>query len=156
MWAVFFASILIEPSRRSPLPEDDGTPLRTPLVDGAGYGRVLGKRRRRFGWATLSLRRCRSTLVGAVRSCLAVGMVFAVQVCAQAQSNDVDAYIGEGIAARRRGDDDQALVLFAQAWELGHSPRARAQMGLAEQALGAFVESESCLVEALAAGSDPG
>jgi hypothetical protein len=73
---------------------------------------------------------------------------------AQAQDRSPDQLIEAGVGARRAGNDEQALVLFTQAWEAGHAPRARAQMGLAEQALGKYVEAKLHLAEALAATGD--
>ena len=74
---------------------------------------------------------------------------------AHAQSTSADQLVTDGLAARRAGHDDEALTLFTRAWDVGHSPRARAQMGLAEQALGRFVEAEQHLQEALASAGDP-
>jgi hypothetical protein len=66
-----------------------------------------------------------------------------------------DALIEHGIQLREQGHDDQALVEFRRAYAVTPSPRARAQMGLAEQALGQWVLAEQHLREALAAESDP-
>jgi hypothetical protein len=63
--------------------------------------------------------------------------------------------IDQGLQARRDGNDEQALALFTQAWERSRSPRARAQIGLAEQALGHFADAETHLREALGATNDP-
>lgn len=71
-----------------------------------------------------------------------------------AQDRSPEQLIAAGIGARRAGNDEQALALFTQAWEAGHAPRARAQMGLAEQALGQFVEAEAHLAEAAAVAGD--
>lgn len=61
----------------------------------------------------------------------------------------------QGVDARRRGDDVAAHEMFAKAYAVRHSPRAAAQMGLAEIALGRWVEADAHLEEATAAGSDP-
>lgn len=71
-----------------------------------------------------------------------------------AQDRSPEQLIAAGIGARRAGNDEQALALFTQAWQAGHAPRARAQMGLAEQALGQFVEAEAHLAEAAAVSGD--
>lgn len=75
---------------------------------------------------------------------------------ASAQTNESpDALIDRGFDLREHGDDAGALRLFTQAYEAGHSPRALAQMGLAEQALGTFALAEQHLADALESASDP-
>lgn len=66
-----------------------------------------------------------------------------------------ESLIKEGVEARRRQDDAVALELFVRAYALHHSPRAAAQMGLAEIALGRWLEAEEHLQEATAADRDP-
>jgi hypothetical protein len=68
---------------------------------------------------------------------------------------DADAIIERGIQLREKGHDDQALVEFRRAYTIFPSPRARAQMALAEQAVGSWVLAEQHLTEALAADIDP-
>jgi hypothetical protein len=58
----------------------------------------------------------------------------------------------EGIELRRAGRDAEALAVFERALAIDGSPRTRAQVGLAEQALGLWVEAERDLSTALAAG----
>lgn len=79
---------------------------------------------------------------------------FACSAIAEAQSLTPDQLITDGMAARRAGDDERALALFARAWDASRTPRARAQMALAEQALGRFALAEAHLTEALAASND--
>jgi hypothetical protein len=62
--------------------------------------------------------------------------------------------IKQGVEKRRHNEDQSALELFRQAYALGHSPRAAAQMGLAEIALGRWVDAVSHLEEATSATSD--
>ena len=62
--------------------------------------------------------------------------------------------IQEGVALRRKGDDEGALRRFQKAYELDKSPRAQGQMGLAEQALGRWVQAHEDLSQALAATGD--
>ena len=50
---------------------------------------------------------------------------------------------------RRHGEDQKALPLLKQAYETARSPRTAAQFGLAELALGYWVEAEGHLDEAL-------
>ena len=67
---------------------------------------------------------------------------------------EADALIGQGVALREHGKDDEALAIFKKALATSPSPRARAQVALAEQALGLWVPAESDLVLALGAASD--
>lgn len=67
---------------------------------------------------------------------------------------DADALISRGIELREKGKDDEALAVFKKAFARTPSPRARAQVALAEQALGLWVPAESDLVGALAAEND--
>jgi PEGA domain len=66
-----------------------------------------------------------------------------------------DQLIHEGVEARRRQDDAVALDLFVRAYALHHSPRAAAQMGLAEVALGRWIDAYAHLEEAVSATTDP-
>lgn len=64
---------------------------------------------------------------------------------------DDEAMLQQGVALRREGKDQQALELFRKVFQKTRSPRSRAQMGLAEQALGQWVEAEGDLESALTA-----
>ncbi|MFO0601559.1 MAG: PEGA domain-containing protein [Polyangiales bacterium] len=66
-----------------------------------------------------------------------------------------DQEIRRGLELRRAGHDDEALDAFRRAWELDRSPRARAQMGFAEQALGRWADADAHVREAGAAATDP-
>jgi hypothetical protein len=68
---------------------------------------------------------------------------------------DAAALIQEGVALRRRGDDAAALRLFEQALQIEPSPKALAQVGLAEQALGRWAMASEHLHRALEDASDP-
>lgn len=72
-----------------------------------------------------------------------------------AQSTDPEVLLREGVALRRAHRDGEALARFEAAYRVLHSPRALAQVGLAEQALGRWVEAESHVSEALAVSDDP-
>lgn len=61
-----------------------------------------------------------------------------------------EALIREGLALRRNGNDEGALEKFTQAAAIRRSGRALAQIALAEQAIGRWVEAEDHLKEALA------
>lgn len=70
------------------------------------------------------------------------------------QSNDEETLIRRGVESRRVRKDSEALELFREAYRLGHSARAAGQMGLAELALGRWVDAEIHLEEATAAAGD--
>lgn len=71
-----------------------------------------------------------------------------------ARSDDVEAALLRGVEFRKQGEDEKALREFMQAYEISRSPRALAQMGLAEQALGRWVDAEVHLTGALDATWD--
>jgi hypothetical protein len=66
-----------------------------------------------------------------------------------------EALIREGVELRRVGKDEEALAKFQAAYRLRATPHAQAQMGLAEQALGRWVEAARDLEAALQAVGDP-
>jgi len=72
-----------------------------------------------------------------------------------AAASDADKLIREGLDLRRGGDDAAALQKFQRALELWPTPRAVAQIGLAEQALGRWVVAYEHLRRALDATGDP-
>src|SRR5687768_12256290 len=74
---------------------------------------------------------------------------------AVAEGADHETLIREGIALRRAGDDLAALSKFQQAYELNKTPRALAQIGLAEQALGRWAVADRHLRQALESADDP-
>ena len=77
---------------------------------------------------------------------------------ARADSHDdaeADAAIKRGVELRRHAKDQDALEEFRKAYALVKSARALAQIGLAEQALGRWVDAENDLAEAMASKSDP-
>jgi hypothetical protein len=61
----------------------------------------------------------------------------------------------EGVELRRTGRDAEALAVFQRALAIDGSPRTRAQVALAEQALGFWVDAERDLSAALASGGAP-
>jgi hypothetical protein len=65
-----------------------------------------------------------------------------------------DELIRQGVDARLRGADANAFALFTRAYALRKSPRAAAQLGLAEVALGRWPEAETHIVESLRANDD--
>lgn len=72
-----------------------------------------------------------------------------------ARADEADDLIAQGIELRTAGKDEEALAVFRRALERSPSPRARAQVALAEQALGLWVSAETDLVAALATDADP-
>lgn len=64
-------------------------------------------------------------------------------------SESDDALIQQALKLRRVGEDEKAVVLFRQAYQDGHTPRAAAQLGLCEQALGRWAEAERYVTEGL-------
>lgn len=70
-------------------------------------------------------------------------------------ADPAEVLVREGVELRRAGRDADARQKFLQAYELSHTPRAAAQLGLCEMALDNFLEAEGYLTEALAAQSDP-
>jgi tetratricopeptide (TPR) repeat protein len=67
----------------------------------------------------------------------------------------VEMLISQGTELRKRGDDARALDAFERAWAVSHSARALAQVALAEQALGRWLEAHQHLQEALRDTADP-
>ncbi len=64
-------------------------------------------------------------------------------------AEDPEALIRDGIELRRHGEDAKAHGYFQRAYDVGHTPRAAAQLGLVNQALGFNLEAEHYLTEAL-------
>lgn len=85
---------------------------------------------------------------------LALGLLFAPlspSAALAADAPEVEALIKKGLELRRSGKDVEALAAFQEAYAKGKSSRARAQVALAQQALGSWVEAEANLLGALEA-----
>lgn len=67
---------------------------------------------------------------------------------------DAEAFVNRGLDMRERGEDEAALHEFRHAQEMSPSPRTLAQIALAEQALGRWVQAELHLTEALRAATN--
>lgn len=97
---------------------------------------------------------------GSSFACLAAFLGFAActahagRAIAAPDDADAETLIDRGIELREHGKDDDALAVFKKALAKTASPRARAQVALAEQALGLWVSAESDLLLALAADTD--
>jgi hypothetical protein len=94
---------------------------------------------------------------GATTLAFALFVLFGARANAQAEdpAAEAEAAIARGVALRQAGNDDEALAAFRQADQRSPSPRAKAQIALAEQALGQWVAAERDLRAALAAVDDP-
>jgi hypothetical protein len=66
-----------------------------------------------------------------------------------------EALIKHGIELREKNDDEGALAEFQRAYRLSGSGRALAQVALAEQALGRWVDAQTNLTQALEHANDP-
>lgn len=66
------------------------------------------------------------------------------------QARGLEEAIARGLTLRQGGRDAEALAAFTELWERTHSPRVRAQMAMAEHALGRWAEADAHLREALA------
>src|SRR5438128_6702910 len=73
---------------------------------------------------------------------------------ARADGDDADAIVRHGLELRRARKDAEALDEFREAYAARPTPRALAQIGLAEQALGRWIEAEADLERALAQQGD--
>lgn len=82
------------------------------------------------------------------------GILFVAGAARADPASDADALISRGLELREKGKDEEALRLFREAQLKSPSARARAQVALAEQALGLWVQAETDLGAALANDSD--
>ncbi len=73
---------------------------------------------------------------------------------AGAAGDPAELLIRQGVELRKKGKDAEAVERFQQAYDLAHTARAAAQLGLCEQALERWVDADAHLAEALAS-SDP-
>jgi hypothetical protein len=85
---------------------------------------------------------------------LAIGVLQSAGAQGQISTN-ADALVEQGVQARSERRDEDALQLFLQAYAVERSARALAQVALAEQALGRWVDAEKHLIEAASAPHDP-
>ena len=81
---------------------------------------------------------------------LCVGViVWGSQPRVVAAADDPEALIRIGNDLRRKGDDKRAEGYIKRAYEIGHTPRAAAQLGLVELSLGRFLEAAQLLAIAV-------
>lgn len=86
---------------------------------------------------------------------LLAGTLLTGGLSAQSVGAQVEALLRRGVALRQRGDDAGALDQFQRARALSDEPRVLAQVALAEQALGRWVDAARDLREAAAHEDDP-
>ena len=95
---------------------------------------------------------------GAAARARLVGLALAITVLApitvRADDAPEEALVQRGLELRRRGEDGEALRAFERAYATRPSARVRAQIAMAHQALGMWIEAEVGLREALAASDD--
>jgi PEGA domain len=99
---------------------------------------------------------CRRRTPVLVLGCL-VGLLAGAAAAppASAAADSVEEMITRGVQLRRGGDDEGAAREFQKAYDQSHSPRAAAQLGLAEQALGRWADADTHVAEALSTTGDP-
>lgn len=90
----------------------------------------------------------------AMRAAAALLLLAALAVAPNARADGADALIEQGIVLREAGKDAEALAQFQKAYALSPTPRALAQMALAEQALGRWGPAEAHLGRALRSVQD--
>lgn len=90
------------------------------------------------------------TLTRAARIVSVLALSVGVGGRADAQADPARALLRQGIADRRARRDEEALAAFLRAYALSPDDATLAQVGLAEQALGRWVEAERHLSDALA------
>ena len=113
------------------------------LIHGAASARARRRRWRRLSW------------------CFALALVVSAALWsagpARAASSvvEVESLIRHGVELRRQGQDERALPLFQQAYELARNPRTAAQLGLCELSTGYWIDAEQHLAEALVSAEHP-
>jgi hypothetical protein len=85
---------------------------------------------------------------------VALGMVSFSGLASAAQKTEVEREIDAGLDLREKGHDREALEHFQKAYEMSRGARALAQMALAEQALGIWVDAEAHMKLALSSKDD--
>jgi hypothetical protein len=103
----------------------------------------------------------RGSVEGAMRGTVVVVVAAGIIGCLLAgeqsawANDEEDALVRRAIALRKHGNDRAALDELQRAYLIAHSPRAAAQLGFVEQALGLLPQADDHVRETLAAGSDP-
>src|SRR5262249_720649 len=79
----------------------------------------------------------------------------AIDARAASPHAEAERAIKNGVALRAQGKHAEALEEFKKAYGIAPTPRALAQIGLAEQALGRWLEAEEHVSKAMESASDP-
>jgi hypothetical protein len=79
----------------------------------------------------------------------AVIAIFSLSPRRASAQEEPEALIRQGVELRRQGDNVRSHGYFLRAYNIAHTPRSAAQLGLVEQALGSFADAETHLSEAL-------
>lgn len=90
--------------------------------------------------------------IASVVSMLVAGQLGDAKVSVAAGREET--FIRKGVELRRKGQDKEALANFQKAYEVSHTARAAAQLGLCEQALKQWLDAYNHLSDALASQSD--
>ena len=100
--------------------------------------------------------RGRAALSAAIFAAIAVfgGSAAAAVAADEPAAGPGEAAIQRGLRLRKAGDDAGALPEFQNGYRLAHTPRAAAQLGLVEQALGHWDDAEVHLSEAVRTAGD--
>src|SRR5256885_12888670 len=80
----------------------------------------------------------------------AVTVLGAAPARATTDAEQAESLIREGVRLRGLDQTARALPLFQKAYEMSRTPRTAGQLGLCEMELGAYVDAERHLGEALA------
>ena len=96
----------------------------------------------------------RSTTAVMVVATAAIGCLIGARATAAANDDEED-LIRRAIELRKHGNDRAAFEELQRAYGIARSPRAAAQLGFAEQALGLWPQAEAHVREALGYGDDP-
>jgi hypothetical protein len=94
-------------------------------------------------------RLARLAFLRALRLLLTAALILAPIAAANAQGEEADRLIREGIALRRQGHNLDALPYFQRAYDIFPTSRASAQLGFVEQSLGMSLEAEKHVSAAL-------
>jgi len=85
---------------------------------------------------------------------LACGAILLASPVVHADDENPETLIRQGVQLRKKGQNEKAHGYFQRAYELGHTSRAAAQLGLCDVTLGQWQEANVLLTEALSS-TDP-
>ncbi len=97
----------------------------------------------------------RSSLIRATLFCGWLACLLTARRAAATENEDPESLIERGNALRRKHEDIKAHGYFQRAYEIARTPRAAAQLGLADLSVSDFFAAEGHLSEALADVADP-